>query len=224
MVIILYESTALKKLKKIREIALLIVASCLFASCASLMSWFNEPAAAPPATPAPPAQTASVPEAGAGGEKQDALRSAVLAEAEKYIDAPYVSPPSVPRNFDCSGFVSYIFGKAAGLSLPTGSSAYANIGDPIRFEDARPGDLLVFTSSPGGSYVNHVAILYKKSASGELRGSYLIHAVSIPTKTSTIKGNPDTTGVKITEMGKRGDGNWKNEYFLSRVYSIRDVL
>jgi cell wall-associated NlpC family hydrolase len=157
-------------------------------------------------------------------ESPPSVRQLVLDEGELYIDVPYGSPPNAPRTFDCSGFIKYTFDRAANMSMPASSRAYIQVGREIDFKDAKPGDLLIFASQPGGSNVDHVAILYKKSESGELRGSWLLHAVSIPIKTAAIKGNPDTDGVKIGELGKRGDGNWQNEYFLSRYMTTRRVI
>ncbi|MDR1787334.1 MAG: C40 family peptidase [Treponema sp.] len=158
--------------------------------------------------------------AAAGG-----LRQAVLTEAEKYIGAAkYESPPNMPNSFDCSGFVRYVYGNATQMSLPSSSSGYASVGTKIDFKDAQPGDLLVFTSTKGGSKIDHVAILYKKSDSGELRGSWVIHAVSIATQSATIKGNSASPGIVVSELGKRADGNYQNEYFFQRFYYARRVL
>jgi cell wall-associated NlpC family hydrolase len=160
-----------------------------------------------------------------GTEKSPAgMRESILYEAEQYIDKPYLSPPGVPENFDCSGFVSYVFSKTTTLKLPASTGAYKTVGEEISFAEAEPGDLLLFVSVPGGNKIDHVAMLYRKSASGELRGSLLIHAVSIPAKSATVKGNSGTSGVKITELGKSGTGNWKNEYFLSRFLTCRRVI
>jgi cell wall-associated NlpC family hydrolase len=184
-------------------IVLVFVGSCFFMSCASLRTTGGT----------------------AGGEKSLAgTRESVLYEAEQHIDKPYLSPPGVPKNFDCSGFVSFVFSKTTNLKLPASTGAYQNVGEEISFDEAKPGDLLIFSSVPGGNKIDHVATLYRKSASGELRGSLLIHAVSIPTQSATIKGDPATAGVKITELGKRGDGIWQNEYFLSRYLSCRRVI
>jgi cell wall-associated NlpC family hydrolase len=201
----------MKNIKKIiGSIGAPLIFVCLLVSCASA-----------PAVSAPPDK--ALPEIPID-EMPTTVRYAVLFEAEKHIDTPYLSPPRVPHNFDCSGFVNYIFSEAAEMNLPTASGAYLNVGTVIDFKDAEPGDLLIFTSEPNGSKINHVATLYKKSPDGELRGSLLIHAVSIATKTSTIQGNPDHTGVKITELGKRGDGKWQQEYFLARFFEVRRVL
>lgn len=183
----------------------------LFMSCMTLAA----PERAQPVVSAP---AENVP------ENTTTLRLAVLAEGEKYIDVPYGSPPNVPASFDCSGFVNYVFTKAANMRLSTTTRDYLSIGKEIDFKDAKPGDLLIFNSQPGGSNVDHVAILYKKSETGELRGSWLIHAVSIPIQTAAIRGIPGKDGVKIGELGKRGDGNWQNEYFLSRYRVTRRVI
>jgi cell wall-associated NlpC family hydrolase len=180
-------------------VALVFIGACAFMSCAS--------------------QDAS------GVERSPAgTRKSVLSEAELHIDKPYASPPSVPKNFDCSGFISHVFSLTTNFKLPTSSGAYQNVGVEISFAEAEPGDLLIFSSIPGGTKIDHVATLYRKSASGELRGSLLIHAVSIPTQNATVKGDPNIAGVKITELGKRGDGNWQKEYFLSRYLTCRRVF
>jgi cell wall-associated NlpC family hydrolase len=208
----------------VMSIAVIFIGSSFFMSCASLASRTTNAGT----SERPPAGT-SVPEESAAKtpapEKSTAkIRESVLTVAEQHIDKPYVSPPGVPKNFDCSGFINYIFLTAANLNLPLSSGAYASAGVEISFAEAVPGDLLIFSSVPGGNKVDHVATLYRKSESGEMRGSLLIHAVSIPTQSATIKGNPSTSGVKITELGKRGDGKWQNEYFLSRFLTCRRVI
>jgi cell wall-associated NlpC family hydrolase len=173
---------------------------------------------------AQPLKPHAVPIDGTTANLDSMARFGVLVEAENHLGTLYKSPSSAPRNFDCSGFINYVFSKAAGMPLPSASPAYRTVGEEINFKDAKPGDLLIFASKPGGSTINHVAILYRKSQTDALRGSWLIHAVSIPTKTSTIKGNPNVEGVVITEMGKREDGDWRNEYFLARYVCARHVL
>ncbi|MCL2139600.1 MAG: NlpC/P60 family protein [Treponema sp.] len=146
----------------------------------------------------------------------------LLEFAESYIGTPYNSPPNVPSSFDCSGFVSFVYSKF-GYFLPHSTAGYAGVDERIEWEDAEPGDILVFGRARGSSQLDHVAILYKKSGNGQLAGSEIIHAASINTGTSMLKGNPNTkTGVVITELGLRGDGIIENEYFYQRyIYCIR---
>jgi cell wall-associated NlpC family hydrolase len=99
------------------------------------------------------------------------------------------------------------------------------VGARIAWKDAQPGDILVFARVKGSNAVDHVAILWQKSASGELAGSQVIHAASINTGTSMIRGNPDTkTGITITQLGLRGDGIIENEYFYQRFMYCTRVL
>lgn len=74
--------------------------------------------------------------------------SAVIAEAAKYVGVPYVSGGSSPSGFDCSGFVSYVYGKL-GISLPRSSGAYWGVG--VTVSSPQPGDIIV-TSGHVGIY------------------------------------------------------------------------
>jgi len=70
--------------------------------------------------------------------------SEIVAEASKYVGIAYVSGGSSPSTgFDCSGFVSYVYGQF-GISLPRTSSAYYGVG--TRVSSPQPGDIIV---SPG---------------------------------------------------------------------------
>jgi len=148
----------------------------------------------------------------------------ITREAATYMRTPYSSPPNIPVTFDCSGFVSYIYSKF-GYDLPKATSAYANVGTKIDWKDAQPGDLLIFAREKGSSTIDHVAMLWKKSDSGVLAGSWIIHAASINTGTSMQRGNPDTKiGIVITQLGLRGDGIVENEYFYQRFLHCSRVL
>jgi cell wall-associated NlpC family hydrolase len=151
-----------------------------------------------------------------------AQRLSILEQAATYLGTPYASPPNVPNNFDCSGFVSYIFAQF-GYTLPPTTSSYGSVGTSVSWEDTIPGDLLIFSSTKGSSTVNHVAILWEKGANGDLAGSWIIHSASINTGKSMLYGDPSTkTGVVITQLGLRGDGIIENEYFYQRyMHSIR---
>ncbi|MDR1788450.1 MAG: C40 family peptidase [Treponema sp.] len=168
------------------------------------------------------AATAATPASGGAAQKQSAERQAVLDEALKHIGKPYRSPASAPASFDCSAFAGYVFKQAVGQNLPSSSAAFASVGETITFKDARPGDILIFVNPIGSTKIDHVGILYQKSESGELRGSQVIHAISVAGGQAVLKGSP--TGVVLYELGKRGDGNWQKEYFLSRHFKTIRVL
>lgn len=94
----------------------------------------------PPRVSAPglrPVAKGSVPAAVAGNK--------ILTEAAKYVGTPYRRGGTTPSGFDCSGFVSYVYGKF-GISLPRSSGAYYNVGTRVSRKNAKPGDIIV---SPG---------------------------------------------------------------------------
>lgn len=87
------------------------------------------------------AATSAVPQSVAG--------NAVLEIAARYVGVPYVSGGTTPDGFDCSGFVSYVYGQL-GVSLPRTSAGIKAAGTVVSRADAQPGDIIW---SPG-----HVSI------------------------------------------------------------------
>jgi cell wall-associated NlpC family hydrolase len=89
-------------------------------------------------------ETAAVAEV-AAAVPQSVAGNSVLEIAARYVGTPYVSGGTTPDGFDCSGFVSYVYGQL-GISLPRTSSAIRDAGTVISAADAQPGDLIY---SPG---------------------------------------------------------------------------
>ena len=56
----------------------------------------------------------------------------------------------VQISFDCSGFTSYVFRNAAGVSLPRTSSAQSGYGKTVSKSNLQPGDLVFFSTSGNG--------------------------------------------------------------------------
>ena len=61
-----------------------------------------------------------------------------------------------PNHFDCSGFVYYCFGQY-GIKLPRSSRDIFLVGQKVKKEDLRPGDLVFF--SRGKLEIGHVGIV-----------------------------------------------------------------
>ena len=72
---------------------------------------------------------------------QSVAGNAVLEIAARYIGTPYVSGGSTPHGFDCSGFVSYVYGQL-GVSLPRTTGGIRSVGTVISRDDAQPGDII----------------------------------------------------------------------------------
>jgi cell wall-associated NlpC family hydrolase len=87
------------------------------------------------------------------------------------------SSPS--RGFDCSGFVNYVFSNF-GFKVPRSSREFAASGEAKKLEDAKIGDVILFTGTNSRSRTpGHVGIIYSidgdeikfiHSSSGNKRG------------------------------------------------------
>lgn len=79
----------------------------------------------------------------------------VLEEAEDLLGTNYCSAGTTPDCFDCSGYVSFCFGRA-GVMLPRRSEEQYGAGTAVKKDGLQPGDLVFFRT--GGSRISHVGI------------------------------------------------------------------
>jgi len=82
------------------------------------------------------------------------VTQAVVNLAYSKIGCPYVWGSEGPNSFDCSGLTSYVYKKAAGVSLPRTSSAQSTYGKTVSKSNLQAGDLVFF----GSGSVSHVGI------------------------------------------------------------------
>lgn len=128
-------------------------------------------------------------------------RDSLIAFAKKYLGMPYVYASSNPnKGFDCSGFVSYVFGNY-GMTLPRSSGGYKNIGKTLEPEDFKVGDILVFYGYKDRSIIGHLGIICEANG----MKSKFIHASSGKAQQVTIT-SLDT------------------EHYTKRFYKCVDVL
>jgi len=86
-------------------------------------------------------------------------RGKILTESRKHIGIPYSFGSKDPSTgFDCSGYVSYVYKKSIGHTLPAGSRSQFSSGGGVMvsFEQLKPGDLMFF--SHNGRQIQHVGI------------------------------------------------------------------
>ncbi|HEU4936165.1 MAG TPA: C40 family peptidase [Vicinamibacterales bacterium] len=76
--------------------------------------------------------------------------------AASLIGRPYVWGAEGPREFDCSGLTQYVYGEH-GIELPRRAISQSQVGDRVG-RQLRRGDLVFFSTDPGGSVVTHVGI------------------------------------------------------------------
>ena len=91
--------------------------------------------------------------------------------------APYRNGGQDPSGFDCSGFVTYVFGQH-GIALPRTVGEQYREGRSVAANELEPGDLVFFaTVAPGASHVG-IAIggdefVHAPSGRGEVRVEHL---------------------------------------------------
>ena len=80
-----------------------------------------------------------------GGEAP-APGAQVVDLATQYVGARYVFGGASPSGFDCTGFVTWVYGQF-GVSLPHNEAGQLNSGPRVGPEDLQPGDVVVFANT-----------------------------------------------------------------------------
>lgn len=69
----------------------------------------------------------------------------VIAFAETLVGTPYVYGSTDPKvGFDCSGFITYVFNRFK-IKVPRSSVQFTNVGKTVPVENAKRGDIILFT-------------------------------------------------------------------------------
>ncbi|MCK1982021.1 MULTISPECIES: C40 family peptidase [Peribacillus] len=93
--------------------------------------------------------------------------TALVKEAKKYMNVPYVWGGSTPKGFDCSGFLKYVFEKSTDITLPrTVAEIYKKgtkvskpqVGDLVFYETYKPG------ASHAGIYIGDNQFIHSSSS------------------------------------------------------------
>lgn len=113
------------------------------------------PSSAAPAASTNHVASSAAPSSAATSNVQNTGSVTGLATSLANNTIPYVWGGKAPAGFDCSGFVSYVFQHAAGISLPSYTVAMESYVNKESVSAAQPGDLL-FWGTPGATY--HVGI------------------------------------------------------------------
>ncbi len=127
--------------------------------------------------------------------------SKLLEFAKSMLGIRYRTASSSPSTgFDCSGFVNYVFSNF-GFKVPRSSREFATSGEAKKLEEAKIGDVILFTGTDSRSRTpGHVGIIYSINGD-EVK---FIHSSSGHAK-----------GVTISSLG---DGFYKKRFL--KVVSI----
>ena len=122
-------------------------------------------------------------------------RGKILSESRKHIGIPYSFGSKDPSTgFDCSGYVSYVYQKSIGHTLPAGSRNQFSSGGGVMvgFDQLKPGDLMFF--SHNGRQIQHVGIYIDEN--------HFIHAPRTGRR------------ISIDELGRY----WKQKFVKGKTY------
>ena len=169
------------------------ITAILFCSCSSTKTTTTEKDLPRPKTAT---VTASVPAKKTFVKPLKIDRDSFVTFAKTLLGTPYKYGSAIPENgLDCSGFVTCVFGHF-NIKSPRTTVAFTNEGHDVDPEDARPGDLILFTGSDNSTgIVGHMGIItsvgktirFIHSASGknigvilnDLTGYYKTHFVKL---------------------------------------------
>lgn len=115
-------------------------------------------------------------------------RAGLIAFAKKYLGTPYRYASSNPKKgFDCSGFVNFVF-RNFKIDLPRSSREFGNMGNSLKPEEFKVGDVVVFYSFRNKARIGHVGIIceanglkskFIHSSSGQKRGIMISDLASV---------------------------------------------
>lgn len=135
--------------------------------------------------------------------KNEVIADSVVTYAKSFMGVPYVWGGSDPSGFDCSGFICYVY-RRFGIELPRTSSEQFDAGVPIPYNEARPGDLILFSGrNADGGHPGHVGIVISYDDTG---GFSFIHTSS-----------PESGGVHISSEKSE-------QYYYKHFLEIRRVI
>lgn len=90
----------------------------------------------------------------------DTKPAELIAFAKTLIDVPYKYGSIDPSDgLDCSGFITYIFNHFD-IAVPRSSVGFTNMGRTIDLQNAKPGDLILFTGTDSSiRVVGHMGLV-----------------------------------------------------------------
>lgn len=99
----------------------------------------------------------------------------VMLFAESLMGTPYKYASTNPaEGFDCSGFITYVFNHFR-IAVPRSSIDFTNVGKDIAEEDAKRGDIILFTGTDSTEkFVGHMGLI-TENKDGQIK---FIHSTS----------------------------------------------
>ena len=133
----------MKKMKSLLFSPLLVLLALLWTGPRDFLT---PQAAATKATAAAGNSACAVPLAASAHAGPTDNSDSIVAYAMGLLGSPYVYAGITPDGFDCSGFITHVYGKFD-VAVPHSSALQAREGVQVAREEAREGDLVIFTGT-----------------------------------------------------------------------------
>ena len=102
-------------------------------------------------------------------------RHSLLQIYQRYQGTPYRYGGTTASGFDCSGFIQTVYREAYGFSTPRTTEQLARSGKPIRRDQLRAGDILIFRTSikhlHAGVYIGNNQFIHASTSQGVVQSS-----------------------------------------------------
>lgn len=124
--------------------------------------------------------------------------------AKTLIGVPYAWASIDPKiGFDCSGFITYVFTHFK-IQVPRSSVDFTNVGLTIPFENAKSGDIILFTGTNAlETSIGHMGLV----VSNDKEGLQFIHATSGKAMAVTISKLNDQYKKRFIRISRIFPGN-----------------
>ena len=126
----------------------------------------------------------------------------VIKFAETLVGTPYVYGSTDPKvGFDCSGFITYVFNHFK-IKVPRSSIEFTNVGQTVPIDQAKRGDIILFTdpdfTNAENSDVGHMGLI----TSNEKGLLNFIHSTSGKAMSVTVTPMSDHYKKRFVRVGR----------------------
>jgi probable lipoprotein NlpC len=134
-----------------------------------------------------------------GNKAAEKKSNTVIQTARTYTGVPYKYGGTTRVGIDCSALLLHSF-NSVNVKLPRVSSDQSKVGEKVKMNDLKPGDMLFFATGKKKNQITHAGIVTSVKGKKEVR---FIHA---------------STSLGVTES------NLYSNYYLKRFKRARRVL